>query len=342
MNKFYALVLLLYSWSLCAATAPQPPLQLSVTPTAIYPSQPLVLSWTANSGHQAGVSDFGVYLLPATGGQQLMVGPQAWQSTRSTYQANLKAQASPSSYWYRVYTRNLSNYCSYTDITMQVLLPTARTAAVNLTLVNHLTLGQPATLSWNSGTGHIADQSAFGVYVTPPGGRERLLQGRINWLASQSLYRVLIKSAAGAGDHRYNVYGCNFSNYCHYADEILSVSSSSQTLYKVTATAGIGGLINPASTTVTSGNSASFTDTPNVGFMVDKVEGCGIAATGASYKTAAIYADCKVSAIFRALPVTQTRYLYTDITGSVIEESTGDVSVNTTKFYNPFGESKDN
>lgn len=342
MGKFCFVVLFCLSGQVLATTAPLPPLHLAATPATIYPLQPLLLSWTANSGHQAGVSDFGVYLLPATGGQRLLYGPLQWQATKTNYQVSLKAEANPGSYRYRVYACNLSNYCSYADISVQVLLPPAPSAPVDLTLPGSLLLGQTTTLSWSAGSGHIAGHSAFGVYVTAPGGRERLLQGPINWQASQTRYQLVVKPAEGAGVYLYRVYACNFSNYCRYADKSILVTSTSQTLFKVTATAGVGGVIDPTLRTVSPGSRAAFTVTPNVGFVVDKVEGCGIEPSGTLYQTAAINADCHVSASFRPVPANLTLYLHTDITGSVIAESAADASIRKTSAYKPFGESIDN
>lgn len=342
MGKFCCVILLFLSGKVLATTAPLPPLHLTATPAAVYPLQPLLLSWTANSGHQAGVSDFGVYLLPASGGQRLLYGPLPWQTTKTNYQVSLKAEANPGLYRYRVYACNLSNYCSYADITVQVSSPQAPAAPVDLTLPDSLLLGQTATLSWRAGTGHTAGHSAFGVYVTAPGGRERLLQGPINWQASQTRYQLIVKPAEGTGVYQYRVYACNFSNYCRHADKSMLVASSSQTLFKVTATAGTGGVISPSLITVAPGSSAAFTVTPNAGFVVDKVEGCGIAPSGTLYQTAAINADCHVSAFFRPVPASLTLYLHTDITGSVIAESAADANIKKTSAYKPFGESIDN
>lgn len=344
MSK-YLLVLfpVLLTVRVFANTAPTAPTQLAVLPAPLYPAQTISMSWVAGSGHMAGVSDFGVYLLPVSGGQRLVYGPVSWQAAKTNYQVNFKSEASPGLYKYRVYACNHSNYCSFSDINVQVSVPSSPQAPQNLTLVSTLPLGQSATLSWTAGTGHIAAASAFGVYVTPPSGQERLLHGPVNWVANQSSYQLVLKPNHGVGEYIYRVYACNFSNYCRFSEKSLLVSSGGQPHFKVTAVAGAGGTINPTSRTVVVGERISFTVTVQTGFVIDKIQGCGVQPSGALYQTAAIVADCKVTVSFRAIPpAVQTTYLHTDILGSVIAESAVDASVRKTSVYKPFGEIIDN
>lgn len=72
----------------------------------------------------------------------------------------------------------------------------------------------------------------------------------------------------------------------------------STTSYTVTANAGAGGGISPASATVSSGATASFTATPDGGSSIDSVTGCGGALVGTTYTTGAVTADCTVTASF--------------------------------------------
>ena len=72
--------------------------------------------------------------------------------------------------------------------------------------------------------------------------------------------------------------------------------------HQVTATAGAGGAISPASQTVGEGGTATFTVTPDSGYAIGTVSGCGGALVGTIYTTGAITADCAVSATFTALP----------------------------------------
>ena len=71
--------------------------------------------------------------------------------------------------------------------------------------------------------------------------------------------------------------------------------------YTVTATAGANGTITPASTTVNHGLTISFTVTPSAGYRAI-VTGCGGTLANGIYTTAAITADCTVTASFAIMP----------------------------------------
>lgn len=77
-------------------------------------------------------------------------------------------------------------------------------------------------------------------------------------------------------------------------------SSDDEDSFTVSATAGAGGNISPQSIEVVAGNTASFTVSANDGFTLASVSGCGGELSGVSYTTAAITADCTVSATFSA------------------------------------------
>lgn len=68
--------------------------------------------------------------------------------------------------------------------------------------------------------------------------------------------------------------------------------------YDLTATAGIGGTISPASVQVTHGQAASFSLIPDVDFVVDKVTGCGGTLNGNIYQIAAVTSACAVTVSF--------------------------------------------
>ena len=74
--------------------------------------------------------------------------------------------------------------------------------------------------------------------------------------------------------------------------------------FTVNATAGFDGNINPATRAVPQGTTGTFTVTPNTGFVIDAVSGCGGSLSGSTYTTGAITAACNVSATFKAAPVT--------------------------------------
>ena len=80
-------------------------------------------------------------------------------------------------------------------------------------------------------------------------------------------------------------------------------TSGGGTTWTVTASAGAGGSITPASATVADGATASFTVTPDSGYAIDTVTGCSGSLSGNTYTTGPVTADCSVSASFRATVV---------------------------------------
>ncbi|ROH93474.1 DUF1566 domain-containing protein [Stagnimonas aquatica] len=73
--------------------------------------------------------------------------------------------------------------------------------------------------------------------------------------------------------------------------------------YTISTSAGAGGSISPTSQVVDAGAVASFTITPDSGFVVQDASGCGGARdTSNVYTTAAINADCTITASFVAEP----------------------------------------
>lgn len=79
-----------------------------------------------------------------------------------------------------------------------------------------------------------------------------------------------------------------------------SASAPSVTTYMVSATAGTGGGISPASATVDPGSTTQFNVTANAGYVVSGVTGCGGTLSGNTYTTGAVNANCRVTASFVA------------------------------------------
>ncbi|WP_295386843.1 C39 family peptidase [uncultured Thiodictyon sp.] len=91
--------------------------------------------------------------------------------------------------------------------------------------------------------------------------------------------------------------------------QLLSVSivnlAASSTTYTVTASAGTGGSVSPASRTVSSGAMAQFTVTPNTGYSTNTAVGGTCPAgswSGSDYTTGAIAGNCTVSFSFSVQP----------------------------------------
>jgi Leucine-rich repeat (LRR) protein len=72
--------------------------------------------------------------------------------------------------------------------------------------------------------------------------------------------------------------------------------------FNVTPSASANGAISPnTAQAIASGATTSFTITPNAGYRIDTVTGCGGTLSGNTYTTAAITADCAVVATFALL-----------------------------------------
>ena len=82
----------------------------------------------------------------------------------------------------------------------------------------------------------------------------------------------------------------------------LSVTASfALNSYSVTATAGAGGSIGPASQMIAHGSTATFIPVPEYGYGIATVSGCGGTLDGSTYTTGVITEACAVDASFRTL-----------------------------------------
>ncbi len=72
--------------------------------------------------------------------------------------------------------------------------------------------------------------------------------------------------------------------------------------WTVTATPASGGSISPTSQTVDSGASTMLAVSPAAGYRITSVSGCGGTLNGNDYTTAAIIADCAITAVFSVAP----------------------------------------
>lgn len=76
-------------------------------------------------------------------------------------------------------------------------------------------------------------------------------------------------------------------------------TSVAPTNYQVTPSAMNGGSINPSTVqTVNSGSTASFTVTPNTGYIISSVTGCSGTLSGSTYTIGAVTSACTVTASF--------------------------------------------
>ncbi|HEY2400094.1 MAG TPA: hypothetical protein VGI23_07045, partial [Steroidobacteraceae bacterium] len=77
-------------------------------------------------------------------------------------------------------------------------------------------------------------------------------------------------------------------------------SPPAPTSYQVSATAGTGGTISPASATVNAAGTTTLTVTANSGYATSGVTGCGGTLSGNTYTTGTINSNCTVTANFAA------------------------------------------
>ena len=83
------------------------------------------------------------------------------------------------------------------------------------------------------------------------------------------------------------------------ADCTVTASFVADPTYTVTPSAGPGGSLSPSTPqTVPEDETIAFTVSPDSGYVIDGVSGCGGSLAGNVYTTGPITADCTVSATF--------------------------------------------
>lgn len=108
-----------------------------------------------------------------------------------------------------------------------------------------------------------------------------------------------IASVSGCGG---TLDGSTFTTAAVTANCTVSASFSLRS-YNLTASAGTGGGISPASVDVTHGDSTSFTLSTDTGYEIAAVTGCGGTLDGSTYTTGTITAACNVSASFSLIQI---------------------------------------
>jgi hypothetical protein len=85
-----------------------------------------------------------------------------------------------------------------------------------------------------------------------------------------------------------------------------TLTTAQQVRYRVTPSAGAGGVITPGSVQgAAPGTTLAFTLQPAAGFTVRGATGCGGSRNGNLYTTGPVSADCSVNATFNAIPQAQ-------------------------------------
>jgi len=106
--------------------------------------------------------------------------------------------------------------------------------------------------------------------------------------------------------------------------------SGETTNYEISTNSGPGGTISPTSVTVASGSSTSLTVTPDAGFDIGSVSGCGGSLSGSTYTIDNVNADCTVIATFIDVLFTVSTNASS---GGSINPSSTDVNLNDTTSF---------
>ncbi|MCR4274580.1 MAG: hypothetical protein NUW02_00810 [Candidatus Campbellbacteria bacterium] len=145
--------------------------------------------------------------------------------------------------------------------------------------------GQTTTLTWNSSHAYICSGSGpgFGPQL-PVDGSD----------ASTALTTTTTFTIT-----------CENDSYSLSRDVTVTVTGASYTvLGRTSPTSGAQGTISPASRSVSSGGSTTFTVTPNANYTAS-ASGCGGTLNGTTFTTGPIMANCTVTATFTPVAVTE-------------------------------------
>ena len=104
-----------------------------------------------------------------------------------------------------------------------------------------------------------------------------------------------VQSVTGCGG---SLSGTTYTTAAVTADCTVTATFALNQYTVSTQVAGGQGSFSPGSATVAHGDTTSFTVTPATGYSVQSVTGCGGSLSGTTYTTAAVTADCTVTATF--------------------------------------------
>ncbi|EKE82938.1 chitobiase/beta-hexosaminidase C-terminal domain-containing protein [Idiomarina xiamenensis] len=137
----------------------------------------------------------------------------------------------------------------------------------------------------------ISTQAGSGGTISPTSRVVKLAQRSTFSIKPNSGYRIALVTGCGG-----QLSGTTYSTGA-VADNC-QIKATFIRQYQLTAKANAGGAISPTSITVDSGQKAVFQVTPNNGYRVLKVSGCGGSLNGNRYTSAAASANCQVEASF--------------------------------------------
>ncbi len=168
--------------------------------------------------------------------------------------------------------------CSGTATSTTITVNAAKSCTASFSAVYTVSTSAGANGSISPGAATVTSGGTASFSVTPDSGYE-------------------IDSISGCGG---TLSGTTYTTGTISSNCTITVSFAIST-YTVSASAGANGSISPASAVVAHGSTTSFTVTPDDGYKVASVSGCGGTLSGNTYTTGPITGDCTVSASFSAM-----------------------------------------
>ncbi len=165
-----------------------------------------------------------------------------------------------------------------------------RSHSISVSFTNTL----PITSSVN-GSGTISPASAA---VTYGGSQTFTISPANEWYISS----VVVDGSAVAGTPPPSSY--TFTDVME--PHSIAVNFATNYTYSITTSVTGSGMITPTSATVDYGCSQTFAITPNTGYIIASVTGCGGTLSGNTYTTGPVTNSCSVSAAFATNPQTVT------------------------------------
>jgi uncharacterized repeat protein (TIGR01451 family)/fimbrial isopeptide formation D2 family protein len=151
------------------------------------------------------------------------------------------------------------------------------------------------TASFSANTYTVTASAGKGGSITPPS--QSVVENATTSFTVTPNSGYSIASVAGCGG---SLSGNTFTTAAITGACAVSATFSANT-YTVTASAGSGGSITPPSQSVAENATTSFTVTPNSGYSIASVSGCGGSLAGSTFTTSAITGACSVTASFSPL-----------------------------------------
>jgi len=173
----------------------------------------------------------------------------------------------------------------------------------------------------------VSAQAGPGGSVTPPSVVVNYNQRASFTVTPDPHYVVASVSGCGRSPSLTGLSGNTYTTRNIRTDCQVQVNFALQQ-FVVTANAGLGGSLAPASATVNYGASATFTVTPDPNYSIVSVTGCGGSLQGNTYTTGAITLDCSVNASFiiNSYTVTATAASGGSISPASVTVNHGDVT----------------